>query len=293
MEPWPAESPPEDVASPRPWLPKDQTTSRCRILSVANQKGGVGKTTTAVNLGTALAMTGMRVLLIDMDPQANATSAVGVKVERGRPTIYDVLIGKHSVQQVVLETSLDGLKLVASSPQFAGAEIELVSLDNREYLLKQQLDVVKDQYDYVFIDCPPSLGLLTINALSASDGVIVPIQTEYLALEGLTHLLETLQAIRGSLNPKLRVEGILLTMYDGRLSLSQQVAQEARSYFGTRVYRTMIPRNVRLGEAPSFGKPAVLYDRTCSGSMSYVNLAKEILENESESARSRSEGTYS
>ncbi|MBU1700243.1 MAG: AAA family ATPase [Candidatus Eisenbacteria bacterium] len=264
----------------------------CRVLSIANQKGGVGKTTTAINLSASLAMAGRRILVLDMDPQSNATSALGQKVDHTTRTIYDVLLGEATLREAILTTDALGIRIVPSSPQFAGAEVELVSVENREFLLKEQLDGLKSEYDYVIIDCPPSLGLLTVNALSASDGVIVPIQCEYLALEGLSHLLETLQAVRKSLNPKLRVEGLLLTMYDGRLSLSQQVANDARTYFGSRVYRTMIPRNVRLGEAPSFGKPVILYDRACAGSMSYVNLAKEIMENESQGVGAWSESAH-
>jgi chromosome partitioning protein len=267
--------------------------SRCQILSVANQKGGVGKTTTTVNLGASLALAGRRVLIVDMDPQSNATSALGMKVEEGKPSIYEVLLGAVPLRDALLTTEAEGLSLIPATPAFAGAEVEIVALESREFLLRERLQGIRRDFDFIFIDCPPSLGLLTINALSASDGVIIPIQTEYLALEGLSHLLETLQAIRTSLNPKLRVQGILLTMYDGRLSLSQQVAQEARSYFGSRVYRTMIPRNVRLGEAPSFGKPATLYDPSCSGAMSYKSLAEEILEYESEGARSWPEGSHS
>lgn len=267
--------------------------SRCQILSVANQKGGVGKTTTAVNLGASLALAGRRVLLVDMDPQSNATSAVGLKLEEGKPSIYEVLLGTVPLRDALVETEASGLSVIPATPEFAGAEVEIVALEKREFLLRERVQGIQADFDFILIDCPPSLGLLTINALSASDGVIIPIQTEYLALEGLSHLLETIQAIRGSLNPKLRVQGILLTMYDGRLSLSQQVAQEARSYFGSRVYRTMIPRNVRLGEAPSFGKPATIYDPRCSGSVSYRSLAEEILEHESEGTRAWSEGSHS
>ncbi|MBD3335397.1 MAG: AAA family ATPase [Candidatus Eisenbacteria bacterium] len=267
--------------------------SGSRILAVANQKGGVGKTTSVINLGAALAISGKRVLLMDMDPQANATSALGIQPMEGKATIYDVLLGDVRLLEAVVETETDNLKLIPSSPHFAGAEVELVAMDRREYLLRDQLEPLRHQFDYVFLDCPPSLGLLTVNALAAADGVIVPIQCEYLALEGLSHLLETLQAIRKNLNPRLRVEGLLLTMYDGRLTLSQQVAGEARAYFGSRVYRTMIPRNVRLGEAPSFGKPVVTYDRSCAGSLSYMNLAKEILDNESQGIGPWSEGSHS
>jgi chromosome partitioning protein len=259
-------------------------TRRAKVLAVANQKGGVGKTTTAVNLAASLALEGQRVLLIDMDPQANATSSLGVRAQTDR-TIYQVLTGQIRLEEAAVSVAPDGLFLVPSTPAFAGAEVELVGVEGRERLLESTVRGVRGEYDYVFLDCPPSLGLLTLNALVAADGIIIPIQCEYLALEGLSHLLETIQEVRRALNPRLRVEGILLTMYDGRLSLSQQVATEARSYFGTRVYQTMIPRNVRLGEAPSFGRAVVLYDRTCAGAVSYRNLAREILSHDAKGTR--------
>jgi chromosome partitioning protein len=249
-----------------------------RRIAIANQKGGVGKTTTAVNLSAALARQGHRTLLIDVDPQANASSGVGL--EKGAPGLssYDLLSGVD-LEQVIRSTSVPNLDLVASSPALSGAEVELVDAPNRESILREQLEKVADRYEYIFIDCPPSLGLLTLNALVAADSVLIPLQCEYYALEGLSHLLETLSRVQQGLNPKLEVEGVLLTMFDSRLNLSTQVAEEARRHFGPRVYETMIPRNVRLGEAPSFGKPITEYDPHCVGATSYIHLAKEIVAN--------------
>jgi chromosome partitioning protein len=248
-----------------------------KLVAVANQKGGVGKTTTAVNISAAIASLGGRVLLVDIDPQGNATSGVGVVVEAETPTTYEVLIGLVPAEEAIRATEIKGLDLLPADPRLAGAEVELVSVDGRERVLSRALGSRVEHYDFCFVDCPPSLGLLTLNALTAANSVLVPIQCEYYALEGLGRLLETIQRIRESLNPVLLLEGILLTMYDGRLNLSVQVAEEARQFFGEQVYRTMIPRNVRLGEAPSFGKPVTVYDPYCIGAASYVGLAKEIL----------------
>jgi len=245
---------------------------------VANQKGGVGKTTTAVNLAAALAMAQRRVLLIDLDPQGNAGSGLGypgVKVTRG---IYDVLTSHATLREVLMETEVPGLSLVPSGQRLVGAEVELVGVDRREYRLKDALREIEGDFDFVLIDAPPSLGFLTINALTAARSVLVPVQCEYYALEGLSHLLGAIRLVQQGLNPELQIEGVLLTMYDNRLNLSQQVLEETRRFFAERVYRTVIPRNVRLSEAPSFGKPVVIYDPQCVGATSYVNLAREVLE---------------
>jgi chromosome partitioning protein len=249
-----------------------------RTVAVANQKGGVGKTTTAVNLAAALAMAQRRVLLIDLDPQGNAGSGLGypgIKVTRG---IYDVLTSHATLREVLMETEVPGLSLVPSGQRLVGAEVELVGVDRREYRLKDALREIEGDFDFVLIDAPPSLGFLTINALTAARSVLVPVQCEYYALEGLSHLLGAIRLVQQGLNPELQIEGVLLTMYDNRLNLSQQVLEETRRFFAERVYRTVIPRNVRLSEAPSFGKPVVIYDPQCVGATSYMNLAREVLE---------------
>jgi chromosome partitioning protein len=249
-----------------------------RTVAIANQKGGVGKTTTAVNLAAALALSNKKVLLVDMDPQGNAGSGLGfpgVKVSKG---IYEALINGHPVDEVILEVSVAGLWLVPSGQRLAGAEVELVDLERREHRLKEVLRSTEGRYDFVLIDAPPSLGFLTINALTAANSVLIPVQCEYYALEGLSHLLGAIRLVQQGLNPSLQIEGVLLTMYDNRLNLSQQVLEETRRFFAERVYRTVIPRNVRLSEAPSFGKPVVLYDPNCAGAISYMNLAREVLE---------------
>jgi chromosome partitioning protein len=249
-----------------------------RTVAIANQKGGVGKTTTAVNLSAALALNGKRVLLIDLDPQGNAGSGLGypsIKVQRG---VYEVLSGDVTLSQVTLETEIAELHLIPSGQRLVGAEVELVDVPRREYRLKEALVEVEERYDFIFIDAPPSLGFLTLNALTAARSVLVPVQCEYYALEGLSHLLSAIRLVQQGLNPTLQIEGVLLTMFDNRLNLSQQVLEETRRFFAERVYRTVIPRNVRLSEAPSFGKPVVIYDPACAGSMSYMNLAKEVIE---------------
>jgi chromosome partitioning protein len=249
-----------------------------RVISVASQKGGVGKTTTAINLGACLAQESRRVLVVDVDPQGNATSGLGVNGNDQRYTIYEALLGQVEMRQIVLPTALATLDLVPAGQRLSGAEVELVGMLARETRLKVALAKVRDEYDYVLIDSPPSLGLLTVNALTAADSILIPLQCEYLALEGLTQLIAAIRLVQDALNPGLRIEGVLLTMYDARLNLSQQVAEEARKFFAERVYRTAIPRNVRLSEAPSFGKPIVLYDPHCAGAESYRQLAREVLD---------------
>jgi chromosome partitioning protein len=256
-----------------------------RVITVANQKGGVGKTTTAVNLGAAMAANGCGVLLVDADAQGNATSGLGIRLEDTDATIYEALVDGIAATEVIRSTEVDGLDILPADGRLAGAELELVSTVRREYVLSGALKPVVERYRYILIDSPPSLGLLTLNALTAAHSVLVPIQCEYYALEGLGRLLETIERVQGSLNPNLEIEGILLTMFDSRLILSAQVAEEARQFFGDRVYRTMIPRNVRVGEAPSFGQPVTVYEPNCIGAASYVGLAKEIMGDDQESSR--------
>jgi chromosome partitioning protein len=249
-----------------------------RVISIASQKGGVGKTTTAINLGACLAQESRRVLIIDVDPQANATSGLGINGNDQKTSIYEVLLGNAELVDATMPTALANLDVAVSGQRLSGAEVELVGVMARETRLKHAIAKVRDQYDYILVDSPPSLGLLTVNALTASDSVLIPLQCEYLALEGLTQLIGAIRLVQDHLNPGLRIEGVLLTMYDSRLNLSQQVAEEARKFFAERLYRTVIPRNVRLSEAPSFGKPIVLYDPHSTGADSYRELAREVLE---------------
>ena len=248
-----------------------------KVIAIANQKGGVGKTTTAVNLSACLAVAEKKTLLVDFDPQATSTSGVGIDKNKLKKSIYEVLIDGISIEGVIQKTELDFLDVAPSHLRLVGAEVELVNLLAREKKLSSALESIKDNYDFILIDSPPSLGLLTINSLTAADSVLIPIQCEYYALEGLGQLLNTIRLIQENLNPELKVEGILLTMHDARLNLSKQVAEEARRYFSDKVYQTVINRNVRLSEAPSFGKPIILYDITSTGAENYLSLAEEIL----------------
>jgi chromosome partitioning protein len=247
-----------------------------RTVALANQKGGVGKTTTAINLGASLAACERKVLIIDLDPQANATSGLGIGKNES-PSMYQVLVDGAPLSEAIRQTELPTLWIAPSSVDLVGAEMELGDTERREFRLRQVLEPVQQAYDYVLIDSPPSLGLLTINGLTASNSVLVPLQCEYFALEGVSQLLNTIERVRESLNPALEIEGIALTMYDDRMNLARQVAEEVRNHFGAKVYKSVIPRNVRLGEAPSFGKPIILYDIRSRGSEAYVSLAKEFI----------------
>ncbi len=248
------------------------------IIAIANQKGGVGKTTTAINLGASLAVAERRTLLIDADPQGNLTSGLGIDRSKLQVSIYDVLIEGLPIERAILrEVHFAHLDLLPSNRDLLGAEVEMTDLVDREKLLSHGLEPLRDRYEYIFIDSPPSLGLLTLNTLAASDSILIPIQCEYYALEGLSQLLETVQLVQRRLNPSLEIEGVLLTMYSTRLNLSRQVAEEARKYFGSKVFQATIPRNVRLAEAPSFGKPIVVYDLMSAGAVSYLALAKELM----------------
>ncbi len=250
-----------------------------KCISVANQKGGVGKTTTSVNLASCLAEQKKKVLLVDLDPQGNATSGVGIDKEETEHSVYDVLINGTAVKDATIKTEFSNLSLLSSGIDLAGAEIEMVDIENREHLLKNALKNIKDDFDFVIIDCPPSLGLLTLNAFTASDSIIMPIQCEYYALEGLSQLTATIRKVKKQLNPAIEIEGVLLTMYDVRTNLSMLVADEVKKYYGDKLYKTVIPRNVRLSEAPSYGEPINYYDKSSKGSEMYTKLAKEVIKN--------------
>ena len=265
--------------------PPSSKISVARVIAIANQKGGVGKTTTAVNLAASLAVAEQRTLLIDGDPQGNATSGIGIPRDDVTGTVYDVLIGTATIQSVRHEAvQFKRLDVVAATPDLAGAEVELVDHPNRERMMFDAISAIREQYDYILIDCPPSLGLITINMLVAADALLIPLQCEYYALEGLSQLLNTVHRIQQGVNPELGIDGVLLTMYDARLNLSRQVASEAREYFGSQVFESVVPRNVRLAEAPSFGKPIVLYDVTSIGAQAYMGVAKELMQRAAETA---------
>ena len=266
--------------TPGPILAEDGENAAPKVIAIANQKGGVGKTTTAINLATGLAAVGKRVCVIDLDPQGNASTGLGIGKELRVVTSYDVLVGAVTPTAAMVATRIPGLTVIPASVDLSGAEIELVDATKREYLLREALRDSLPGFDYVLIDCPPGLGLLSLNAMVAATAVLVPLQCEFLALEGLSHLLQTLERIRKVLNPSLELLGVVLTMFDRRNILSKSVASDVRAYFGDQVYETVIPRNVRVSEAPSHGLPVLLYDRHCAGSRAYINLAREILRRE-------------
>lgn len=260
-----------------------------KVIAIANQKGGVGKTTTAINLGASLAVLEKRVLIIDADPQANATSGSGFDIKKVKTSIYECLIEDADPNKIILNSEITQLDLIPSHIDLVGAEIEMLNMNEREYMLRNVIDQVSERYDYILIDCSPSLGLITVNALTAANSVIIPVQCEYFALEGLGKLLNTINIIQRGLNPNLEIEGFLLTMYDTRLRLSNQVVEEVRKHFQQMVFDTIIQRNIKLSEAPSFGKPAVLYDAESRGAVSYLNLAREILQKNEETVLKQEE----
>lgn len=262
------------------YSPAKTPFKRPRVLALANQKGGVGKTTTAINLGTALAATHKSVLIIDLDPQGNASTGMGLEADNRPITTYEVLIGEATLNAAAMETPVPGLYVVPSTRELSGAEIELIDMDRRERRMADALASLQGNWDYVLIDCPPSLNFLTLNALVAADAVFVPLQCEFYALEGLSHLLRTIERVRHSLNPRLDIQGVVLTMFDKRNNICDMVASDVREHFGDKVYNTVIPRNVRVSEAPSYGKPVLLYDWRCAGSQAYIHLASEMLRRE-------------
>ncbi len=263
------------IISPKP---EETTRKRSRrIIAIANQKGGVGKTTTAINLATALAAVGRRVLVVDLDPQGNASTGLGCDRNAREVSIYNVVLGAVPLRQAIVHTRIPGLDLVPSTVDLLGAELELIDMDRRSHRLRDSIEASGASYDYILIDCPPALGLLTLNALTAADAILVPLQCEFFALEGLSQLLRTVERVRRSFNPTLELQGVVLTMFDKRNNLSDQVAADARDFLGEKVFKTVIPRNVRISEAPSHGKPALLYDHRCAGSRAYMALAREFL----------------
>ena len=267
---------------PGPAARRTGLSQELRVLAVANQKGGVGKTTTAINLATALAALGEQVLILDLDPQGNASTGLGIPPHLRKNSVYEVLMGERPLLDTVMPTALPRLSIIPADADLSGIELELGAAAGRSYRLRDALlplrqDSGEDRFTYVLIDCPPSLNLLTVNAMAASDAVLVPLQCEFFALEGLTQLMRTIDLVRASLNPRLEIQGVVLTMYDRRNALSEQVAKDVRSHFGDKVYQTVIPRNVRVSEAPSFGKPVLIYDLKCAGSQAYVKLARELV----------------
>ncbi len=260
--------------------PGNSKRSRPRVIAIANQKGGVGKTTTAINLGTALAATKKRVVILDLDPQGNASTGLGIDRANRRHNVYHLLIGQATIAEAIRETDIPGLSIVPSGVDLSGAEIELVGMENREFYLKNAIRLGAESFDYVLIDCPPALGLLTLNALAAADALLVPLQCEFFALEGISHLIRTVERVKRTLNPTLEIQGIVLTMFDTRNRLSDMVASDVRAHFGDKVYQTVIPRNVRVSEAPSHGRPVLIYDINCAGSRAYLHLAGEVLRRE-------------
>ena len=266
---------------------KLHTSNVARVIACVNQKGGVGKTTTVVNLATAFSAIGARVLIIDFDPQGNATTAFGIDKRKCQQNIYSALIEGISISSIKISTNIGKLDILPSNVDLSAAEIELDDIDNREFVLKQHIALIQDQYDYIFIDCPPSLGLLTINALACAHSILIPVQCEFYALEGLSHLLKTYQAMKRNFNKDLEIEGAILTMYDKRCEQTHNIEAEIRSFLGDKVYKAVVPRNVKLSEAPSYGIPGIMYDLSCSGSAGYISLAKEMMAKMNQSQNSK------